>query len=114
MKMKKKGNCNTLDLLITNCPHLIPRVEVIPGLSDYDIPYCELAINPPWIKQAARLIPLYDKADLHRNLLREKDHLSTKEIWIRFKDTLTTSVQTYVPLKKARIKTSKPWITAEI
>ena len=39
--------------------------------------------------------------DLHKDLLREKDHLSTEEIWIRFKDTLTTSVQTYVPLKKA-------------
>ena len=121
---KKKGTSNTLDLLITNCPHLVPRVEVIPGLSDHDIPYCEFAINPPRIKQAPRLIPLYDKADLgimrndmkdlFKELDRDKDHLTTEEIWTRFKDTLTASALANVPLKKARTKTSKSWITAEI
>ena len=121
---KKKGTSNTLDLLITNNPHLVPRVEVIPGLSDHDIPYCEFAINPPRIKQAPRLIPLYDKADLnamkkdmtdlHTELNRNKDNLTTEEIWSRFKDTLTASAETNIPQKKARTKTSKPWITSEI
>ena len=121
---KKKGTSNTLDLLITNNPHLVPRVEVIPGLSDHDIPYCEFAINLPRIKQAPRLISLYNKAnldamrkdmsELHDELDRIKDNLTTEELWTRFKDTLTTSVQANVPQKKARTKTSKPWITAEI
>ena len=36
---------NTLDLYLTNCPQLIPRTEVIPGLSDHNIPYCEFIVN---------------------------------------------------------------------
>ena len=54
---------NTLDLFLTNCPHLIPRVEVTPGLSDHCIPYCEFNICAQRKKQAPREIPLYNKAD---------------------------------------------------
>jgi hypothetical protein len=36
---------NTLDLFLTNCPQLVLRVEVVPGLSDHDIPYCEFNVH---------------------------------------------------------------------
>ena len=36
---------NTLDLIITNQPQLIPKTEVIPGLSDHSIAYCEFNIK---------------------------------------------------------------------
>ena len=32
---------NTLDLVVTNTPNLIPRLEIMPGLSDHDIAYFE-------------------------------------------------------------------------
>jgi hypothetical protein len=53
---------NTLDFFLTNCPQLVPRVEVVPGLSDHDIPYCEFIVHTQKKKQAQREIPLYAKA----------------------------------------------------
>ncbi|KAL8571151.1 hypothetical protein ACOMHN_010612 [Nucella lapillus] len=38
---------NTLDLFLTNLPSRVPRVEVMPGISDRCIPYIKLDLNPP-------------------------------------------------------------------
>ena len=54
---------NTLDLFLTNCPQLVPRVEVVPGISDHSIPYCEISTSARRKKQTQRQIPLYSKAD---------------------------------------------------
>ena len=55
---------NTLDLFLTrNCPQLVPRVEVVPGISDHSIPYCEISTSARRKKQTQRQIPLYNKAD---------------------------------------------------
>jgi exonuclease III len=53
---------NTLDLIITNSPTMIPRLDVIPGISDHDIVYAELDIKPITKKQIPRKIPLYNRA----------------------------------------------------
>ena len=37
---------NNLDLMITNVPDLIPRVETILGLSDHSIVFIELKVKP--------------------------------------------------------------------
>lgn len=115
---------NTLDLLLTNCPHLTPRIKVIPGLSDHCIPYCEFNITPTKKRQVPRLIPLYSKADwnsmrtelraLHGRLEQEKDNLSTEELWAQFRDTLTQAADTFIPQKTVKSKSSKPWITKDI
>ena len=70
---------NTLDLVLTNFSHLIPRVNVIPGLSDHDIVFCEYQTKMTLGRQPQRQIPLYQKAnwdvmrsdmnDLHTRLL---------------------------------------------
>jgi hypothetical protein len=36
---------NTLDLIITNLPNQVQRVEVIPGLSDHDIVFTDLLLR---------------------------------------------------------------------
>ena len=54
---------NTLDLIISNCPQLIQRVEVLPGLSDHAAVYCEVMVHSRKRKQTPRSIPLYNKAD---------------------------------------------------
>lgn len=64
---------NTLDLFLTNSPQLIPRVEVIPGLSDHNIPYCEINIATQKIRQSPRKIPLYKKADWESMKMALKD-----------------------------------------
>ncbi|KAI8516360.1 hypothetical protein Bbelb_049410 [Branchiostoma belcheri] len=47
---------NTLDIIVTNHPSLFPRVEIVPGLSDHDIPYAELQITNPCIRQKERQV----------------------------------------------------------
>ena len=36
---------NTLDLVITNCPQQIPRIEILPGLSNHDAVLCEITVQ---------------------------------------------------------------------
>ena len=115
---------NTLDLILTNYPQMVPRVEVIPGLSDHSIVYCEFAIHPVRSQQVPRSIPLYDKADwqemkaamlsLYQELEKENGSLTTDELWVKFRDGLNDAVKTFVPHKAARLKTRKPWISSEI
>ena len=38
---------NTLDLVITNYPQQIPRIEILPGLSDHDAVFCEITVTTP-------------------------------------------------------------------
>ncbi len=56
------GDKATLDLIITNQPAKINRVEVIPGISDHDIPLVEVDVSPIGWKQTPRNITLYSKA----------------------------------------------------
>ena len=112
---------NTLDLVFTNIPHLIPRVEILPGLSDHDAVFCEINIHPQKRKQLPRLVPLYKSADweglkremeeLLTTIENRKDSASTDELWTIFKDALHAAVKKYIPHKQARSKESKPWIT---
>ena len=51
-------NTKGLDLFLTNCPQLIARVEIVPGLSDHSIPFCEFNVSTQKKKQAPRKIPL--------------------------------------------------------
>ena len=117
---------NTLDLLLTNSPQLIPRVEVVPGLSDHDIPFCEFNVHTQKIKQVQRPIMLYSKANweemksdmksLHAEIVSdqlERDP-TTDELWNKFCSVYENSVKTHVPTKTASPKDKKPWITAEI
>jgi len=122
MEPTRQGN--TLDLLLTNNPELVARTEVIPGISDHCIPYCELSTRATKIKQKPRKIPLYNDADwegmkeplrnLHNDMTKEQNGLSTEELWSRFKETLTDATTACIRHKVSRTKTSKPWITPEI
>ena len=114
---------NILDLVISNHPHNIPRIEVAPGLSDHRIVFFEYTATPPRIRQPPRLIPLYEKADwigiktemekLHQTL-KTGGKVTTEEIWQAFKDTLQEAIRRFIPHKKARMKASKPWVTIEL
>jgi hypothetical protein len=112
---------NTLDLIITNSPQLIPRIEILPGLSDHDAVYCEVTIHPQKRKQVPRLIPLYKKADWDglRNSMTElqvrvedmKSAATTEELWSTFRDSLRAAISSFIPHKQARVRENKPWIS---
>ena len=109
---------NTLDLILTNTPGLIPRVETVMGVSDHEIVYCEYNIAVEKTKQRPRWINLYNKADwdrmkeaiknLHSSLAEEEGNSTTEELWTRFKEAYSQAEETFVPHKQARPKCSKP------
>ena len=115
---------NTLDLFQTNCPQLVPRVEVVPGISDHSIPYCEISTNARRKKQTQRQIPLYSKADwdslrtvaieLSADLQRMDGVATTEELWTTFRASLHAAVKKFIPHKTARPKTCQPWVTTSI
>ena len=115
---------NTLDLFLTNCPQLVPRVEVVPGLSDHNIPYCEFNICVPRKKQQQREILLYNRADwpslrraaidLSTELQQMQDTATTEELWTTFKEKLQKAVKSSVPHRLTRTKVNQPWVTADL
>ena len=112
---------NTLDLIISNCPQLIPRIEVMPGLSDHDTVFCEIAVHSQMRKQNPRQIPLYAKADweglkttmtdLHEKMKAQESTASTEELWTLFRDHLKAAIKDHIPHKQARVKENKPWVS---
>ncbi|VDI58370.1 Hypothetical predicted protein [Mytilus galloprovincialis] len=54
---------NILDLMITNLPNQVPRIEIMPGISDHDIVFMEFKITPSKLKQTPRNVPIYNQAN---------------------------------------------------
>ena len=116
---------NTLDLMITNFPDSVPRVETIPGLSDHDVVYMELQVNQHRRRQAPRSIPLYNKTDwdslkASARILTSQltstfatDH-DTEEIWTVFKQGLCKAIKEHIPCKRSSPKPGLPWINTEL
>lgn len=114
---------STLDLVLTNCPSLIPRVEVIPGLSDHQIVYFEFKTNPDIITNPPRPIPIYKRANweamrqdmlnLHQDFMYPENR-STEELWQHFKQAIQDSSAKNIPLKTPKQKSSYPWINQDI
>ena len=114
---------NVLDLVLTNSPTLVPRVETIPGLSDHDIVFFEYNVKPDSRKNAVRPIPLYRKANwdqMRRDLqelessYKDSGDQTTEELWHDFKSTLRNSMDNNIPTKTPKKRDSYPWITPEI
>ena len=113
------------DLVLTNVPDLIPRVEIVPGLSDHGFVYFVCTTRLPRMTYTARPIPLCDKANWDSmraemsGLFFELEHLvadgaSVEGLRQCFKTGLQDSVQRHVPHKMPRRKASYPSITPEL
>ena len=118
-------NTSTLDLVITNIPSRIQHIDTTPGISDHDIVYAEMDINPVKTKQKPRTIPLYKRANwmsIQEEMKELKSKLeedetngaSTDDLWNTFKRELTSSTSRHIPTKTARQKDKLPWISKEI
>ena len=58
---------STLDLFFTSNSSLINKIEVIPGISDYDIVYIEANLKPRKVVKPSRKVFLYNKANTEKN-----------------------------------------------
>ena len=116
---------NTLDLVMTNMPHLIPRLETIPGLSDHDIVYFEYVTDLKIGTQTPRSVSIYKKANwpaMKQTFIQESLELqkqfslncTAEDMWQHFKSTYDNTVKLNIPTKNLKEKISHPWITLEI
>ena len=117
---------NILDVIFTNAPDLVPRVEVIPGLSDHCIVFLEYNVKVDRKKNALRQIYLYRRADWEKikdemsQLEKDIENMiasgieNIDEVWEKFKNTLLESMEKHIPKKNTRPRDSYPWITHEI
>lgn len=120
MVTKPTRQKNTLDLLLTNNPTRVNRVEVIPGISDHEIVLAELDILPQRVTQKSRQIPQYRKADwpafrqhmklVHRSLL-QMEPKDVDSLWLSFKTGLDQGIKKYIPTKIVSSKPGLPWLT---
>ncbi|KAL8600722.1 hypothetical protein ACOMHN_057311 [Nucella lapillus] len=93
----------------------------MPGLSDHDTVFCEIAVHSQMRKQNPRQIPLYAKADweglkttmtnLHEKMKAQESTASTEELWTLFRDHLKAAIKDHIPHKQARVKENKPWVS---
>ena len=60
---------NILDLIITNLPNQVPRIEIMPGISDHDIVFIEFNITPSKSKASPKKHPFIQQSKLghHQN-----------------------------------------------
>ena len=115
---------NVLDLIITNQPQLVPRIEVQPGLSDHDLVFCEFNINPQKKMKNPHPIPLYNKADwdsfkkatqsLSNSMQEQSKTEPTESLWAQFKTTMLENIKKFIPSKMTSNKVKLPWVTPEI
>ena len=114
---------NTLDLLLTNSPSLVPRVEIVPGISDHAIVFAEVQTQPARVNQSERLVPCYRKADW-TGLRTEAQTLSNstsacdsppdvEEIWLQFRDNVKAMLNKFIPHVKIKRKKNVPWISGD-
>ena len=116
---------NTLDLIATNLPACVNRIETLPGLSDHEVVFAEMSVSATVNKQPQRNIPLYKKArwdDLRKDMkslssdvLEMKEHgADVSTMWKFFKSTILESSKKHIPHKLAKRKEAKPWITPQV
>ena len=114
---------NILDLVLTNTPDLVSRIEVIPGLSDHSIVFFEYNVKMDRKKNALRKIFLYRRANWDKmktdmrelyDQLKNENLDDVEELWNKFKTALQESMSHNIPQKTTRPRDSYPWITIDI
>ena len=115
VKQPTRGS-NTLELVVTNYPDSFRRVETLPGLSDHDIVFTEVNINPKKSIQKPRNIPsLYRRANweymkddlnkLHEDIIKMKDQKSNVNAMLtHFQTKMEKSIDKNVPKKNCKEK----------
>jgi len=109
---------NTLDLIATNRPNQINRTHTLPGIGDHDIVYTELNIQPARRSQTPRVVQLYHKAnwsgfcerisEVADNISQTEDTLSVEELWNLLKMKILEGIQSFIPHKTLKSKSSCP------
>ena len=103
---------NTLDLLLTNKPNSTIQSQVIPDISDHDVPLVEVDIRPPRSVKKPRDIPRFKSAswDEFRDYITTKGQEITSTppdanvdaLWCSIRDALVDGTQRFIPHKRTK------------
>ena len=115
---------NTLDLICTNSPGRMRNINIIPGISDHNIPTCSIETTPLRRLQKPRWITQYRKADW-TNIAREINEyrgeieactrqMDINTLWDSFKTRIHLIADKYIPKKQTKRVRKLPYITPEI
>ena len=118
---------NILDLFFSNYPDMINRHDVIPGLSDHEIPFLDVSTKISLSKKKSRRVYQYKKgnmeglvsdlsqfSDVFCNKHSNKDWL-INDMWNELKSKILEVMDKHIPSKM--LSSSKhlvPWVTARI
>jgi hypothetical protein len=119
---------NTLDLFFTNCPSMVNRCEVIPGISDHDIPLLDVSTRIVLNKTAPRKVYQYHKANFDNidksitefsrtfyNKYADKDSWDINVMWSEFKASVIETMDAHIPVKYINSrKQGVPWVTQKV
>lgn len=116
---------NVLDLFLTNRPTLLNRCEVIPGISDHEVVFINMNIEPHRSKPTKRKILLWKRADLDviNDLFEEyskkfmnefKETTPVEEMWQSFRNHCKHIIEKHVPSKLSSSRFHQPWINKKI
>ena len=113
-----------LDLICTNLPGKINKIDIIPGISDHCIPTAEVDVRPIKRHQKPRRINLYKKAEWNKmaeeldstraQIEESKDTKTVNELWLMFKEAVTSAVKKFVPSKICKKRERLRYMTSEI
>ena len=112
---------NTLDIFLTNTPDMVNRCEIIPGISDHDIPLLDVSSQVVLNKKSPHKVSQYHKADFdaivktiaHFGTSFCKKYASTEdwdveEMWESFKQAVLQAMDSDIPTKQCPPKNSLP------
>ena len=117
---------NILDLVVTNTPQLIPRLEIMPGLGDHDIVYFEYIAKLDHNIRKPRPVKIYKKANWCKikddmtkiektiEIMAKEENNTTNDLYNTFEEKVKQSIKENIPEKMMRKKEEHPWITKEI
>ena len=105
----------TLDLIMTNRPDLVNRIQVMPGLSDHDIGYTEMMYALPVENRSHDMCQsITEQTGLAARIIDAESSNAVDHLRNTFKDEIMAGVNKFIPQSKIKTKDSCPWITGEL
>ena len=116
---------NLLDILLTNRPSLMGRVDRVPGVSDHQGVLASSLVKARYRRPVKRKIYLWNRSDTdsirdemasfsHRFTLDYSIHTPVNQLWITFKSKCLEILETLVVSRWSSERFSQPWITGQV
>ena len=116
---------SNLDLLVTNNPTAVNRIEILPPFSDHNPVFTEVALSAKRAKQKPRVVPAYKRANwdrikaalnaVHQEILEKvRTASSIDSIWTLFGDKLFEAINEHIPSRTIKESMRLQWATTRL